>query len=164
MKTLFINRHAKSSWSHEGLSDFERPLNKRGKNDAPIMGKRLKDNDEGIELMVSSPAVRALSTAKIMAGEIGYKEDDIKEIPEIYAAGVEQLLSIINALDDDYDKVIMFGHNPGFTNLVDYFTGAGLLNVPTCGIAKITFMTDHWKELSAHTGKLAYFDFPKNTD
>lgn len=161
MKTLFLNRHAKSDWNHNDLSDFERPLNSRGLKDAPEMGERLANRDEEIDLIVSSPAVRAITTARIIAGKIGYPEKNIHLERSIYAAGVTDLLKIVNQIDNKYNSVLLFGHNPGFTDFADYLTGAGILNIPTCGICKIQFSIDHWNEVSAHTGEIEYFDFPK---
>lgn len=161
MKTLFLNRHAKSSWAERGLDDFDRPLNARGESDAPMMGKRLSERNEKIDLIVSSPAKRAISTARIIAREIAYPEAKIKELKAIYDATVKDLLRITNNLTDDCDSVMLFGHNPGFTDFCDYLTGSGILNIPTCGISKITFELDHWSEVSAHTGYLSFFDFPK---
>lgn len=162
MKTLFLNRHAKSSWDHRDLDDFDRPLNARGEADAPMMGERLASRAEGIELIISSPALRALTTARVIADHLGYPGENIREESAIYRAGVSDLLSIVNTLEDDVDRVLMFGHNPGFTDFCDYLTGSGILNIPTCGICKITFDTGSWSEISAHTGTLDYFDFPKN--
>lgn len=161
MKTLFLNRHAKSSWASRETPDFERPLSERGESDAPMMGKRLAEKEENIELIISSPAKRALTTAKIIAAEIGYSINDIKEIESIYESSVKNLLGIVNTLPDSFNRVMLFGHNPGFTDFADYLTGSGIMNIPTCGICKIVFETDHWKEISAHTGTLSYFDFPK---
>lgn len=161
MKYLFLNRHAKSDWNHPGLTDFERPLNERGLRDAPDMGERLANRNETIDLIVTSPAVRALSTAKIIAEKINYKKEDIVENRSIYAAAVTDLLKVVNRLNNHYNSVLLFGHNPGFTDFADYLTGAGILNIPTCGICKISFDINDWKEVSAHTGNLEYFDFPK---
>lgn len=161
MKYLFLNRHAKSDWGEPGLTDFERPLNHRGLHDAPMMGKRLAERGEKIDLIVSSPANRAISTAKFIAKQIQYPEESIQQEPRIYEARVNDLLKIVNHLDNKYDTVILFGHNPGFTDFADYLTGAGILNIPTCGICKITFNIDDWAEASAHAGSMDYFDFPK---
>lgn len=161
MKYLFLNRHAKSDWGNRQMNDFDRPLNSRGMEDAPMMGKRLSERANEIDLIVSSPAKRAITTAKLMAKELGYSVENIQEEPKIYEAQVRELLKIVNSLDNDYNSVIMYGHNPGFTDLADYLTGAGVLNIPTCGICKISFDFDDWAEASAHTGKLEYFDFPK---
>lgn len=161
MKYLFLNRHAKSDWDDRQMNDFDRPLNSRGLDDAPMMGKRLSERDNEIDLIVSSPAKRAITTAKMMAKELGYSAENIQEEPKIYEAQVRELLKIVNGLDNDYNSVIMFGHNPGFTDLADYLTGAGILNIPTCGICKIAFDFEDWGEASAHTGKMEYLDFPK---
>jgi len=162
MKTIFINRHAKSSWDHPDLSDFDRPLNKRGLKDAPEMGKRLSDKNEGIQLFISSPANRAISTARLMAGEIGYPQDKIQELQDIYHASARTLLDIVNRIQDDYNRVILFGHNPGFTDLAENLTGEYLGNVPTCGICKIEFQVESWNEVGFENGILKYFDYPKN--
>lgn len=161
MKHLFLNRHAKSDWAQPTLTDFERPLNKRGVLDAPKMGKRLAKRGENIDLIVSSTANRAITTAMVIAKHINYPVENIREEPRIYEARVSELLEIVNTLDNKYNSVILFGHNPGFTDFADYLTGAGILNIPTCGICKISFDTDNWAEVSAHSGSMDYFDFPK---
>lgn len=161
MKHLFLNRHAKSDWGQPGITDFERPLNKRGERDAPMMGERLAKRGENIDLVVSSPANRAITTARVIAKYINYPVEKIVEEPRIYEARVSELLKIVNHLDNKYNSVMLFGHNPGFTDFSDYLTGAGILNIPTCGICKITFNIDDWAEVSAHAGNMNYFDFPK---
>lgn len=161
MKYLFLNRHAKSDWNHPGKTDFERPLNDRGCRDAPEMGMRLAKRNESIDLIVTSPAVRALTTARIIAEQINYDEKSIVEDQRIYAAAVTDLLKVVNELPNQYSSVLLFGHNPGFTDFADYLSGAGILNIPTCGICKISFQSNDWSEVSAHTGNLEYFDFPK---
>jgi len=162
MKTLFINRHAKSSWDHPDLSDFDRPLNNRGLKDAPEMGKRLSHKNEGIELFVSSTANRAITTARLMATEMKYPHEKILEIAEIYHASSRTLLNIVNQFDDSLSKIIIFGHNPGFTDLAENLTGEYLGNIPTCGICKVEFQTDSWTEIGFDSGVLKYFDYPKN--
>lgn len=162
MKTLYINRHAKSSWDHPDLSDFDRPLNNRGLKDAPEMGTRLSDRNEGIQLFVSSPANRAITTARLMAKEIGYPLDKIQEVRDIYHASSRTLLDIVNRFDDKYNKIIIFGHNPGFTDLAENLTGEYLGNMPTCGICKIEFQVDSWMEVGFENGMMKYFDYPKN--
>jgi phosphohistidine phosphatase len=164
MKTLILHRHAKSSWDHPNLIDFERPLNNRGKHDAPEMGKRLLDKSEKVELFVSSPAVRAISTARLVAKELGYPVGKITEERNIYMAGVRTLLNVVNNLDDQINSVMLFGHNPGFTEFAEYLTDEYLGNIPTCGQVKITFSISTWKMVSQGTGKMEWFDFPKNGD
>ena len=161
MKTLYVNRHAKSSWDHPDLADFDRPLNNRGLKDAPKMGKRLLNRNEGIQLFVSSSANRAITTSRLMAKEAGYPLDRIEEIREIYHASARTLLELVNDFDDKYNKIIMFGHNPGFTDLTENLTGEYLGNMPTCAICKIEFNVDSWKEVSFESGVLKFFDYPK---
>lgn len=163
MKRLFVNRHAKSSWNHAGLSDFERPLNNRGFEDAPMMGERLKNRNEKIEKFISSPAKRAISTAQIMAEYYGYNPDKIAREPELYHANNGTILNVINGFDDALESVIIFGHNPGITDIVNYLAGPQIGSMPTCGICRIDFEVDEWKMISADTGKLVYFDYPKNS-
>jgi phosphohistidine phosphatase len=160
-KTLLIHRHAKSSWDDLSLSDFERPLNQRGKADAPRMGKRLKMQGFHIDLFLSSPARRAIETARIIASELGAPASDIQEDRNIYMAGTRQLLKIVNQLNDSLETVILFGHNPGFTELIDYLSGTDVVNLPTCGVAVIEFPLDSWAEVSRNTGSLVHFDYPK---
>jgi phosphohistidine phosphatase len=161
-KTLYVNRHAKSSWDHPNLKDFDRPLNDRGERDAPEMGKRLKSKGIIPQLFVSSPAKRAITTARIIAKECGYSSDQIALEEDIYLASYSTLLGIVNGFDDRYDSIIIFGHNPGFTDLVEILTEEDIYNLPTCGICKITFPFDSWELISRGTGTLEYFDYPKN--
>ena len=161
-KTLFVNRHAKSSWEHHDLSDFDRPLNKRGLRDAPDMGTRLEKRGAIPELFVSSPANRAITTARIIADKCGYPVESIYELKDIYLASYTGLIKIVNGINDQFNSAIIFGHNPGFTDLVEVLTEEDIYNLPTCGICKIHFPFDSWKMVSAGTGILEYFDYPKN--
>jgi phosphohistidine phosphatase len=163
MKTIYFNRHAKSDWSNTGLSDFDRPLNSRGLRDAPTMGKRLKSREEVIDLFVSSPANRAINTARTMAGEYGYPLEKIVEIKDLYLPSVRDFLQAISQLDNAHTSIILFAHNPGITEIVEYLTNDYIGNMPTCGIAKIEFQSaNSWNEISGGTGKLVIFDYPKN--
>ncbi len=162
MKTLFINRHAKSSWKSPGLSDFDRPLNPRGLGDAPVMAKRLLVKNEKVDMIVSSPANRALTTAKVFADTLKLENDSLVENKEMYGAGTQGLLRIVNGLNDACESVMLFGHNPSFTDFAYYLTGQYISNIPTCGIVKITFDIDSWQEVSRDLGNQLYFDFPKN--
>jgi phosphohistidine phosphatase len=115
MKTLLLIRHAKSSWDAPGLSDFDRPLNERGKKDAPEMAKRLKDKDIAIDLLVSSPARRARKTAKYFAEEFDVKKEDIKLVDDLYSATSLAFQKTVAELNDKADTVAIFSHNPGLT-------------------------------------------------
>ena len=159
--TIMLVRHAKSSWDDPGLRDFDRPLNGRGFRDAPEMGKRLARRNYKADVIISSPAVRAITTAEIIAGETGVEEGDILREPAIYEAGLDALVNVVTGIDDSYECVMLVGHNPGFTDLCNYLGNAGIDNLPTCGMAQIEFHVDTWKAVTMYGGKLVSFDYPK---
>ena len=161
MKTLYLVRHAKSSWDYHDLSDFERPLNGRGKASAPFMGKVLKKMGVKPGLIVSSPANRAITTASIIARELDYSSDAIQTRFSIYEAGISELLDVVNETNDEFDSLMLFGHNPGFTFLAERLSNTMIDNMPTCGVAAISFKTEKWSEVEAGSGKLVFFDYPK---
>lgn len=161
-KYLLLVRHGKSDWSHANLTDFDRPLNKRGKENAPEMAERLLQRKIVLDLIVSSPAKRAKSTAKVFAKAFGFDAITLDE--RIYEAHAATLLNVINGFDDKADAIAVFGHNPGFTDLANDLGDADLYNIPTAGMAYIKFEFDSWKMLSRGTGTLVFFDYPKNTD
>ena len=162
MKTLTLVRHAKSSWNHPQLADFERPLNKRGRRDAPRMGRRMAAHDLRPQTIVSSPAVRALTTAEVIASALGYHPSEIIPDERIYHAYSDQLLDVIRDFDASLQHVMLVGHNPGLTELVDQLAHAGIMNIPTCGIVVLGFPIDHWQDVSNGAGELLLFDYPKN--
>ncbi|UKJ06386.1 SixA phosphatase family protein [Solitalea lacus] len=162
MKTLYLVRHAKSDKSLININDFDRPLNDRGLKDAPAMAKILSKKIKNPDLIVSSPALRAFTTAQLFAEVIDYDVESIRLNPSVYAANVTTLLGVINSLEDQLNTVIMFGHNPGLTDLFNYLTDNNLLNLPTCGIVKIDFDLQSWKLVSHGTGTSTYIDYPKN--
>lgn len=159
MKTLFVIRHAKSSWKDEGLSDMDRPLKKRGRSDALIMAKVLHRNSINPQQIVSSPALRARTTAEIIAMELGFDSQKIEINKQLYFEGVENIFKVIHSLTEDV--VFIFGHNPEFTDLVNMFTTKEIDNLPTCGIVGVEFKINDWSEASKQNGKLAFYDFPK---
>lgn len=161
MLTLFLIRHAKSSWDSPTMADFDRPLNERGKLNAPFMGKKLVDKGEMPELLISSTAKRAFSTAKKIAKELKYDEDKIVKNDNLYHAIVKTWLQEINKLNDSKKTIMCFGHNNGITEFVNYLTNGDIPNIPTCGIVKIKFEFDSWKMVSKGNGDLIYFDYPK---
>jgi phosphohistidine phosphatase len=160
MKTLYLVRHAKSSWKQPELSDFERPLNKRGKNNAPFMGKLLSDKGVNPELVISSPAKRASVTAKIIASEINYPEEKIVFDENIYEATGRNLLEIISGTEEKYNSVMLFGHNPGLTVLQNNLSDHFIDNIPTCGVVALEFKT-FWKEIELNTAGFIFFEYPK---
>jgi phosphohistidine phosphatase len=161
MKTLFINRHAKSSWKYGNLNDFNRPLNERGIKSAKFMATKLKERGEKFDLILTSPANRALSTSEFFADEYGYDHELIEEAHSMYHADYGTLLTIIDNMPDNFNSLILFGHNPGFTNLANVLTGDTLGNIPTCGIVKINFDVDSWQEVTIGSGTMEFFDYPK---
>jgi phosphohistidine phosphatase len=161
MKTLYLIRHAKSSWKNAGLSDFERPLNSRGRNDAPIMGERLKKDNIIPDVIISSPAKRAWSTSRIIAKNLNISTDSINLNSDIYEANASTLLKIINQINDKYEKCFMFGHNPGITYFAELLTNTHFGNVPTCGIVGISFDLESWAMISSNMGSCIYYNYPK---
>jgi len=164
MKTLYLIRHAKSSWEDPFMDDFDRPLNKRGKSDAPRMGKRLKERDIHPDLLLSSPAERALSTCFIIAEKIGYASQKIHTDKKLYHADDDQLLSVVHRLNDANDEVMIFTHNPALTDFVNRLSKEPVAdNIPTCGVVALKFPVESWKAVKWGKGKVDFFDFPKNS-
>ena len=162
-KQLLIFRHSKSDWGHPEISDFNRPLNTRGIKDAPMMGKRLKKRNWVPNQIVSSSALRAITTASLVCKEIDTSPEDIIQNKLIYDATCNQLMKIVNHLDNKSDKIALFGHNNGITGLVIYLTDADIYNIPTSGMVLISFPFDDWNMISKHTGEVVFYDFPKNS-
>lgn len=163
MKTLYLMRHAKSSWSFDDLSDQERPLNDRGRDDAPRMGQALARRDIHPDLVVSSPAVRALSTAVLVARELKYANDKIKVEPDIYEADLATLLAVIHALPDAADSVLLTGHNPTITDVANQLSPSPLSGeMPTAGILCLRFQAEQWAQVQRANAEFYFFDYPKN--
>jgi phosphohistidine phosphatase len=160
-KQLLLIRHAKSDWGNAGLRDFDRPLNKRGRNNAPEMAARMVKQDIFPEHIISSPALRAITTAGFFAQAWKIPIKEIQLEPSIYEAGIKSLMVVINNLPNQFNRVALFGHNPGLTDLTNYFDGH-LDNMPTCSVVLIEFPFDDWAMISAATGKIRLFDYPKN--
>ena len=160
MKTLFLGRHAKSSWDDSGLSDFERPLNERGERDAPEMGRRLAQKYPTANVILSSSAVRARTTAAILAKEWGYEGDLLLE-PGLYEASTSQMLDFIQELEDEATSALFVAHNPTITWLANLLGNLSIGNVPTCGIVVLKIPCDKWSEVKEGLAELIEFDFPK---
>ncbi len=161
MKNLYLTRHAKSSWGNPGLADIDRPLNCRGKKAAPLMGKLIVDRGENPELLISSPANRAFSTAKEFAKEMGCAETNIIVNRAIYGAGAQQLLNLVQDVDDLYNSIMLFGHNPTFTSFCNMLSGENILNIVTCGVVRIDFEFSSWKNIDFNSGRMIYYEYPK---
>lgn len=158
-RTLYLLRHAKSSWKDASLSDFNRPLKGRGRDAAKQIGKRLVDEKPQPSLVVSSPAARTRETAEIVLKHAGLKVDVTFE-QRIYEASLRDLLQVVSEIPDDKEVVMMIGHNPGFEELVAYLSGEHR-RMPTCALAKIRLEVARWKDIKAGEGTLAWFIAPK---
>jgi phosphohistidine phosphatase len=162
MKKLYLTRHAKSDWGHEGLQDIDRPLNQRGYDDAYRMCNSLKKKNHLPELIVSSPATRAISTAFVFARAFDYPEDKVLILREIYEASVATLTEQIKKFPDKYSVIMLFGHNPGLTRLFNDASDSDIDNLPTCGVVLVEFETDSWKNVMDKPGKAVFSEFPKD--
>ncbi len=163
MKTITIFRHAKSSWDDSDIVDFDRPLNGRGKKNAPEMARRLKEAGIRPSLIVSSPAVRAWATAKIVAREIAYPAEFLQRDRDLYHASATRLLDVVAAQDEGFKNIMIVGHNPGLTDLVNELIPNLTNNMPTAGFASISVDTDTWDLRGRRSAELIEYDFPKRT-
>lgn len=161
MKILYVMRHAKSSWDNPALTDFNRPLNERGERDIPEMGQRLVKRKIIPDLIISSPAERAITTAIKIARIIQYPAEKIKEDKILYLAGVSTILAAVRQAGDIHNSLMIFGHNPGWTDFVNHVSDKIIDNIPTCGIAAISFDIDSWQQVEKERGTLLFFDYPK---
>ncbi len=161
MKTLYLIRHAKSSWKDLNAPDHKRKLNERGKRDAPFMGELLHKKGVQPDIIVSSYAVRALTTAKIIAKAVGYAESDIDVRQEVYLASFQTLMNIVRHLNNKANIAFLFGHNPDFTAFANTFSDEYIPNVPTCGIVEIRFDVQQWSDITSDNGQVISFEFPK---
>jgi phosphohistidine phosphatase len=165
MKKLTLIRHAKSSWKYPALADYDRPLNKRGRKDAPMMAKRLAKRGFAPQRILSSTALRALRTAEVIAGVIDLPFRAIEVDPLIYGADDHHLLERIRNFAFEDEWVAIVGHNPEMTLLTRRLSGERLNNLPTCGIAEMHFESDQWQGLGRRETTPSFFnvDYPKNT-
>ncbi len=164
VKTLYLVRHAKSSWDNLITRDFDRPLNDRGKRDAPRMGKRLKEKRVVPDLLLSSPAKRALTTCELIGDILNYPTEKIKTDRDLYHADDENFLSIIKKINNKHNTVLIFGHNPGLTDFSNRLTDSRIDNVPTCGIVACSLNINSWNMIEWGKGKLDFFDYPKKKE
>ena len=162
MKTIIMVRHAKSSWKDPSLDDFDRPLNKRGKRNAPFMGEKLKERQIMPDLILSSPAKRARKTAIAVAKAIGYPKKKIKYDDNMYHPSARYLLEMVRNQDDKNETIMLFGHNPDFNDFADMLLKHNpIYNIPTTGVYCIRFDVDSWKKLREGKGESVFFDYPK---
>ena len=162
MKTLLVLRHAKSSWKDSSLADKDRPLNKRGKRDAPFMGNMVKEMGVNIDKFISSPAKRAHTTSKLFAEAYGLNgKKDIQIEKLIYNESYQSVMRLISKLPDKYNTVALFGHNPDITFLVNTLGNGNISNVPTCGVACIDFDVEEWNDTGEGLGNIRFFKYPR---
>lgn len=161
MLLLTLVRHAKSSWDDPALDDFQRPLNTRGERDAPRMAVHVRRALGSPDRIVSSPAVRALSTARIFAETLGVPAAHFDQRPRIYEASAEALLALVQMLDDNDRHVMLFGHNPGFTDLAHRLARCSFDDMPTCAVVQVGFDVKAWSDADERGGTQRFYAFPK---
>lgn len=162
MKRLTLVRHAKSSWKDVELADFDRPLNKRGKGDAPRMGERLARRGLHPDLLLSSPARRARQTAEAIAAQLRLDPTVLRFSAPIYEADPEALLELIRGCEERWQHLLLVGHNPGLTELGNLLADCGIDNLPTCALLVIDFEVSSWRQVAPGAGALLLYDYPKN--
>lgn len=157
MKHLLLVRHAKSCWDNPSLNDEIRPLSKRGKKEALILGQSLKEMGLIPQLILSSTARRALKTAKRIAKELSFAKTSIKKDELIYSDDIRHLLKVVYSINQDIDQVLIVGHNPSLLELGNYFAGTKIKKLPTCGFLMIEFKVKSWKNISPGNGELTLY-------
>ena len=162
MQRLYMVRHAKSSWGDFTTPDFDRPLNDRGKKDAPEMAKRLLDKKTAIDAFISSPAKRAKSTCKAFCKVYDRDKDEIIFIEELYHASVETFIKVASRIDDKFQSAAIFSHNPGITDFVNTLVkDVNIDNMPTCAIFAVEIEAGSWKDFLSAPKKFLFIDYPK---
>jgi len=154
-------RHAKSSWDNPQLADVDRPLSKRGERDAPYMASKMVELQITPDLIVTSPAVRARTTARIFADAAEIDSNDFVLNERLYGADVSDIVEIVQSIDDSIKSIFMFGHNPTMTILANSFAGVDIDNVPTCGVLQAKTMVSSWKDWSPEVSAFVGFYYPK---
>lgn len=161
MKTLYLFRHAKSSWDFPDLDDADRPLNERGLLDAPFMGQKLASFGVRPSLLVSSPANRAKSTAHLVAKALGHTKNIVMD-KRIYATSPDGLLGVVQTLPEGEISVMLFGHNPEFTEFANLLADLEFDDIPTAGVVGLSLQVDTWDKVSWGCGRMLFFHFPKS--
>ena len=161
MKIIHLIRHAKSSWDNPDLDDFSRTLNERGKKDAPFMANKLKDLGCNPDYFISSPAKRTKETSKIFSQALNFDFEKIIFDERIYESSLKQLLQILNEVPNNFNNIVLIGHNPTLTQLSNYLTNDFIDHIPTCGIVKIELEIDDWQHIIQGIGNKNFFIYPK---
>lgn len=161
MKKLYLIRHAKSGWKEAGKTDHERALNHRGIKDAPFMANLLKSKGIKPDLILTSDAVRARTTAQLMAPVFGYPPEEILSESSLYLAGAHEILREVNLIDDKAECCFLVAHNPGISGFTSYITGSQGVDMPTCAVCGVEFDAVSWSDIKPASGKLFLYEFPK---
>ena len=161
MKTLYVVRHAKSSWENPGLNDHDRPLLKKGVVKTDKVSNYLKHHIKCPELLISSTALRAKSTAEIIGKALNYPPEKMILSKALYHADSDEILDIIYGIENNVNSVMIFGHNPGFTYFVNQFLSPTIDNLPTSGVVCIEFGTDEWEDINQSKFHVNFVMFPK---
>lgn len=163
MKTLYLLRHAKSSWDDPDLNDQERPLNKRGKKDAPKMGKWLAENIKVPELILCSNSARTMATIEPVMQAWGLPQEVLQVEPQLYHADLETLWDLVQSCDNKIDRLLLVGHNPGLTSFANALCKQfETENIPTCGFAAFSYNIRKWEEVEANEATFEAYQYPKN--
>ncbi len=160
-KQLYILRHGKSSWKYESIDDIDRHLKEKGIHDAYTMAKRLKEKKIKPDLIISSPAARAFHTASIFARTLDYSPEDITIRNHFYPGDDSEIINTLKELDDHVNSVMIFGHNPAFTDTANHFLSEQLDKLPTSGVAMVSFNTSSWKNIEKDNVEQVEIDYPK---
>lgn len=168
MRTLYLVRHAKSSWADSTLADHQRPLNKRGLRDAPMMGRRLAEKKLRLDGLWASPALRAVETAHLLAAALKFPKKDIQIHERLYTGLMDELLIEIRSCPEAWKSLLLVSHNPALAECVDYLIerrfASQISAVPTCAVVALEFEGASWTGLKKNQGRLLFFDYPKKTD
>lgn len=159
MKSLIIVRHCKSSWADLSLSDFDRPLNKRGNIDGELMSNYLREKEKKIDKLILSTSKRTRLTSKYFTEKIHF--DSISYLDELYHASYSDIINIISKVENNFNSVMVIGHNPGLTELINQYTIINIYNLPTTGVVKVEFKGDKWDRITENKGIIVYKKFPK---
>ncbi len=162
VRRLGLLRHAKSSWDHPALADFERPLNKRGLRDAPRMGTLLAERGVKPAAIVSSSALRARTTAELVAGKLSIADTDLRLSKNLYHASAQTMLNVLDQLAGNDGEIILVGHNPGITELANRIADASIDNLPTAAFFYIEADIAQWSDLPDRPGRLLFFATPRD--
>jgi phosphohistidine phosphatase len=162
LKTIILVRHAKSSWDDISLKDEERPLTERGRKNAPDMAKRLLKKRIPIDVILSSPAERAISTAEYFAKEYGIKKKEIIRVPELYMATQDAFINTIKNAPEKADSIALFSHNNGITYFANPLSETRIDHMPTCSVFAVNVDIGSWSDFKPGHAKFYFFDYPKS--